>query len=433
MNHGEPHSMANETLPSDSRAALQLARLRETVARLLRAVAPMRARLHEAGITDARDITSLDDLPRLPFTTKADLRKHYPFGLFAVPREQIAQIHASSGTTGKVTLVGFSRSDLDVWSECTARCLAAIGARAGMVFHNAAGYGLFTGGLGLHRGAERLGLVTIPASSGLTQRQVMLLIDLGAQVLHSTPSYALHIGETLAQMGLDPAALQLETGVFGGEPWTQRMRRELESALGLKAHQGYGLAEMIGPGVATECTEARHGLHIQDDHFLPEVVDPDTGMRLPTGHRGELVLTSLTKEALPMLRFRTRDLTALIEGTCLCGRTTVRMEPVTGRVDDMLIVRGVNLFPSEVERILLGLGGFSPWYQIIVDRPHAMDRLTVLCEPADSAADREALRARAAHALSEQTGLSVVIDVRPRGEVPRSEGKAVRVVDRRTT
>jgi phenylacetate-CoA ligase len=420
-----------ETLPRERLAALQLARLRATVARLLQAVPPIRDRLHAAGVASAADVQSLADLPRLPFTHKADLREHYPYGLFAVPREEIVRLQASSGTRGKPTVVGYTRHDLAVWSEVMARCLAAGGARPGMVLHNAYGYGLFTGGLGFHQGGELLGCTVLPMSGGFTQRQVLLLQDLGGEALCCTPSYALNLAQAMRDQGVDPRALRLQLGFFGAEPWTEAMRAEIERQLGLTALNCSGLSEIVGPGIAAECVEVRQGAHGQEDHFLAEIVDPESGAPLPPGAEGELVLTTLTKEALPMLRYRTGDLTALDPTPCACGRTTARMARVRGRRDDMLIVRGVNLYPSEVERILLGVPDVAPHYQLVLDRPGALDQLTVLCEPAHAAMDPAALRARVERALHAETGLHVAVQVLAPGTVPRSEGKAVRVLDRR--
>ena len=419
-----------ETLPRDRLQALQLERLRQTVQRQLEHVPPMGDRLRAAGVRDSRDITSLHDLKRLPFSHKTDLREHYPFGLFAVPRDQVVRIHASSGTRGKPTVVGYTRSDLGVWSEVMARALALAGVTPGMVVHNAYGYGLFTGGLGFHMGAELLGCMVVPISGGLSQRQVLILEDLGAQVLCSTPSYALNIAQTLEEQGIGLERLKLQVGLFGAEPWTEQLRDALEGSLGLKALNVYGLSEIVGPGVAGECIEVRNGAHIAEDHFLPEVIDPSTGEVLAPGQVGELVFTTLTKEALPMLRYRTGDISQIDITPCMCGRTSVRMARVRGRFDDMLIIRGVNLYPSEVERVLLGIPDVAPHYQLIVERPGAMDELTVLCEPSGSVAT-DGLTARIQHTLREATGLSMRIDLQSPGSVPRSEGKAVRVIDNR--
>jgi phenylacetate-CoA ligase len=420
-----------ETAPRERLASLQLQRLRAVVGVLLERVAPARERLHAAGVTAAQDVESLDDLPRLPFSIKADLREHYPFGLLAVPREQLVRVHGSSGTGGKPTLVGYTRGDLDTWTELMARCLRMAGVRPGMVVHNAYGYGLFTGGLGFHQGAERLGATVVPVSGGLTGRQVTLLRDLRAQALFCTPSYALRIGQALAETGLGPDDLALEVGVHGAEPWTAALGAEIERALGLAALNMYGLSEMAGPGVAAECLEGRAGSHVNEDHFLVEVVDPSTGEPVAPGEEGELVFTTLTKEALPLLRYRTGDVAAVHVEPCACGRTLARMDPVRGRCDDMLVIRGVNLYPSEIEAALLAVAGLAPHYQIIVERPEALDELTVTCEPADGGVDRVDLRDRAGHALFERTGVTIAVEVLDPGAVPRSEGKAVRVVDRR--
>jgi phenylacetate-CoA ligase len=406
-----------ETAPREQLEAVQLERLRATVQRLLEHVAPARERLRAAGLEQGADVRSLADLRRLPFTVKADLREHYPFGLFAVPRARLVRMHASSGTGGKPTVVGYTAADLDMWTQVMARCMAMAGVRAGTVIHNAYGYGLFTGGLGFHQGGERLGATVIPVSSGLTARQAMLLRDLGGQVLCATPSYALHIAEALRDAGVEPAELALEVGLFGAEPWSESMRAELEQELGLTALNIYGLSEIVGPGVAAECPHARAGLHVQEDHFLVEEVD------------GELVFTTLTKEALPLLRYRTGDIASLTTERCACGRTLARMSAVRGRRDDMLIVRGVNLYPSEVERVLLAIDGIAPHYQLILRREGALDELTVRCEPAGAAGGD--LGARAEHSLREQTGIGIRVELLGPGSVPRSEGKAVRVIDER--
>jgi phenylacetate-CoA ligase len=419
-----------ESLPRDRLAILQLQRLRQTIARQLESVPPIGERLRQAGVSSPEDVGSLEDLTRLPFTRKVDLRDHYPFGLFAVPREQVVRIHASSGTRGKPTVVGYTRNDLEVWSEVMARTLALAGVEAGMVVHNAYGYGLFTGGLGFHMGAERMGCTVVPISGGLSQRQVLMLEDLGGQVLCCTPSYALNIAQTLVEQGIGPDRLKLQVGIFGAEPWTEAMRDALERQLGLKALNVYGLSEIVGPGVAAECVEARNGAHVQEDHFLAEVIDPQSGQPVGPGVEGELVFTTLTKEALPMLRYGTGDIASVDLSPCECGRTTARMGRIRGRIDDMLIIRGVNLYPSEVERVLLSVGDVAPHYQLVIERPEAMDELTVLCEPL-TAVDPDGLRRRVEHALREATGLSMLVKVLEPGGVPRSEGKAVRVVDNR--
>ena len=420
-----------ETLPRDQLEVLQLRRLRSTVARVLRGQPPGAERLATAGITAAGEIGSLADLSRIPFTTKADLRASYPFGLLAVEREQLVRVQASSGSHGKPTVVGYTRGDLETWTELMARCMTMAGVRPGMVIHNANGYGLFTGGLGFHQGGERIGATVVPVSGGFTARQAMLLRDLGAHVLVSTPSYALAIAQALAGAGGGGAAsLPVRLGLFGGEPWTEAMRGQIERALPLRAVSFYGLSEMCGPGVAAECP-ARTGLHVQEDHFIVEVIDPG-GRAVPPGTEGELVFTTLTKEALPLLRYRTGDIGCLADTPCPCGRSTVRLTGLRGRLDDMLIVRGVNIYPSSVEHVLLGAGGVAPHYRLIVERPGPLDELTLECEPDGDGADPGALRERLEQLLREHTGLRITVRVAEPGTIPRSEGKAVRVVDRRT-
>jgi phenylacetate-CoA ligase len=421
-----------ETLPRDQLEVLQLRRLRSAVARVLRGQPPGAERLATAGITAAGDIGSLADLSRIPFTTKADLRANYPFGLLAVEREQLVRVQASSGSHGKPTVVGYTRGDLETWTELMARCMTMAGVRPGMVIHNANGYGLFTGGLGFHQGGERIGATVVPVSGGFTARQAMLLRDLGAHVLVSTPSYALAIAQALAEDGGGGAgSLPVRLGLFGGEPWTEAMRGQIERALPLRAVSFYGLSEMCGPGVAAECP-ARTGLHVQEDHFIVEVIDPGSTQRVAPGTTGELVFTTLTKEALPLLRYRTGDIGCLADTPCPCGRSTVRLTGLRGRLDDMLIVRGVNIYPSSVEHVLLGAGGVAPHYRLIVERPGPLDELVLECEPDRAGADPGPLRARLEQLLREHTGLRITVRVAEPGTIPRSEGKAVRVVDRRT-
>jgi phenylacetate-CoA ligase len=422
-----------ESGPRESLRELQLERLRATVARTLSSQPPLSSRLAEAGIAGPSDISSLDDLARLPFTRKQDLRDNYPFGLLAVPREDLVRVHASSGSHGKPTVVGYTRADLDAWSELMARCMTAAGVRPGMVVHNANGYGLFTGGLGFHYGAERIGATVIPASGGFTARQAMLLSDLGGQVLCATPSYALVIAQAIRDAGLDPDDLALQLGLLGGEPWTDEMRTELDRELGISAVSFYGLSEMCGPGVAAECLEARDGLHVQEDHFLVEVIDPETGEPVAQGEDGELVFTTLLKEAQPLIRYRTGDIGSLTTKPCACGRTLSRIVALRGRLDDMLIIRGVNLFPSTVETLLLGVEEVGPHYRLIVERPGEMDEVSVECEPASGEIDREALTQRLEAMLRDHTGIRIRVAVVEPGGVPRSEGKAVRVVDRRSS
>jgi phenylacetate-CoA ligase len=419
-----------ETLPRDQLEELQLRRLRSAVARVLRGQPFGAERLASAGITAAGDIGSLADLSRIPFTTKADLRASYPFGLLAVEREQLVRVQASSGSHGKPTVVGYTRGDLETWTELMARCMTMAGVRPGMVIHNANGYGLFTGGLGFHQGGERIGATVVPVSGGFTARQAMLLRDLGAHVLVSTPSYALAIAQVLAEDG-GAASLPLRLGLFGGEPWTEAMRGQIERALPLRAVSFYGLSEMCGPGVAAECP-ARTGLHVQEDHFIVEVIDPGSTHRVPPGTTGELVFTTLTKEALPLLRYRTGDIGCVADSPCPCGRSTVRLTGLRGRLDDMLIVRGVNIYPSSVEHALLGAGGVAPHYRLIVERPGPLDELILECEPDGADGDRGALRARLEQLLREHTGLRITVRVAEPGTIPRSEGKAVRVIDHRS-
>ena len=420
-----------EMLPRDQLAALQLERLRATLDRILRAVPLLGDRLRGIGVRSGGNLGSLGDLQHLPFTTKNDLRDQYPYGLFGVPREEVVRLHASSGTRGKPTVVGYTRNDLAMWTEVMARCLWMGGVRPGMVVHNAYGYGLFTGGFGFHQGAERLGCTVVPVSGGFTQRQLLLLDDLGGEVLCCTPSYALNLSQAMQEAGLDPGRLRLKLGFFGAEPWTDELRYELQRRLGIIALDCYGLAEISGPGVAAECAEAQNGAHLQEDYFLAEIVDPATGQLLPPGQEGELVLTTLTKEALPLLRDRTGDVTSLDLAPCACGRTTARLTRVRGRFDDMLIIRGVNLYPSEVERILLRIPGVAPHYQLVLDRPAALDELTVLIEPMRPNHDRRELEQSVGRALFEETGLHLRVQIQDSGTIPRSEGKAVRVVDRR--
>jgi phenylacetate-CoA ligase len=391
----------------------------------------MASRLADAGVTDAAEISSLDDLGRLPFSRKSDLRENYPFGLLAVPRDQIVRVHASSGSHGKPTVVGYTRADLEAWTELMARCMTMAGVRPGMVVHNANGYGLFTGGHGFHYGAERIGATVVPASGGFTARQAMLLSDLGGQALCATPSYALVIAQAIRGAGIDPDDLALEIGLFGGEPWTDEMRGELDRELRIQSVSFYGLSEMCGPGVAAECLEARDGLHVQEDHFLAEVIDPESGERVPEGDDGELVFTTLAKEAQPLIRYRTGDIGSISTEPCSCGRTLARITALRGRRDDMLIIRGVNLFPSNIETLLLGAEEVGPHYRLIVERPGEMDEVSVECEPADSEINREALAERLEVLLRDHTGIRIPVSVLEPGAVPRSEGKAVRVVDRR--
>jgi phenylacetate-CoA ligase len=420
-----------ETMPREQLRALQLRRLRATVENAYGNVPPMRRRLDAAGVRP-EDIRSLDDLQQLPFTLKSDLRDNYPFGLFARPLGELARVHASSGTTGKPTVVGYTRQDLDNWADLMARCYYAAGARPGDVVHNAYGYGLFTGGLGAHYGAERLGAVVVPVSGGSTERQVTLMQDFGATVLCSTPSYALAIAEAAEAQGVDLHLGKLRVGLFGAEPWSAAMRKEIEARMGLKAVDIYGLSEIMGPGVASEC-EDRDGLHGWEDHFLFEVIDPETGQPAAEGEAGELVITTLTKQALPMLRYRTRDITRMTTAPCACGRTHARILRITGRNDDMLIIRGVNVYPSQIEAVIVGRPLLTPHYQLVVTREGVLDEVRIEVEaqpqaPRDNFA--EIGRELARHVKS-QVGISTTVTVMAPGSVARSQGKAVRVRDLR--
>jgi phenylacetate-CoA ligase len=405
--------------------------LRTTVTNAYEHVPMHRARLDAAGISPGA-IASLADLERLPFTYKTDLRDHYPFGLFARPRRTLARLHASSGTTGKPTVVGYTPGDLDTWADLMARSLACGGTRPGDLVHNAYGYGLFTGGLGAHYGAERLGATVVPMSGGSTERQIALILDFGARVLCATPSYALAIAELAEKQGVDLTKSTLEVGMFGAEPWSDAMRREIEARLGLKAIDIYGLSEIMGPGVACEC-ECQAGLHGWEDHFLFEVIDPETGRAVREGQPGELVITTLTKEALPMLRYRTRDITKITSAPCDCGRTHLRILRITGRNDDMLIIRGVNVYPSQVEAVLIGLPNVAPHYQLVVERHGSLDHLTIEAEaqPGVDAAAYAATARQVAHHIKSLIGITADVLVKAPGEIPRSQGKAVRVRDLR--
>jgi phenylacetate-CoA ligase len=423
-----------ETMPRAALADLQSVRLRQTLEYAYTNVVQHKKKFDAAGVKPA-DCKSLADIERFPFTAKADLRETYPFGMFAVPREDILRLHASSGTTGKPTVVGYTRRDLDLWSDLMARSLACAGVRPGDIVHNAYGYGLFTGGLGIHYGAERLGCTVVPVSGGGTERQVLLLKDFAANVIGATPSYALNIAEVAAGMGVELRSDALRIGVFGAEPWSEALRASLQERLGVKAVDIYGLSEVLGPGVGSECHVAQAGLHGWEDHFLFEVVDPKTLHPLPAGETGELVITTLTKQALPMIRYRTRDITRLDRAPCVCGRTHVRIMRVTGRDDDMLIIRGVNMYPSQLEAVLVGFPGLAPHYQIVLTREGALDAITVEVElapdvPADEAA-RVTKAQEVTHHIKALIGVTCEVAVKAPGGVPRSEGKAVRVRDLR--
>ena len=424
-----------ETLPRVGLESIQLKRLQSLINRVYRKVEPYREKMIAAGVRP-EDIRELDDLQKLPFTSKEDLRENYPFGMFTMGLDDIVRVHASSGPTGKPTVVGYTRNDIDTWANMMARALACAGATRGDMVHNAYGYGLFTGGLGAHYGAEKLGATVIPVSGGNSKRQITIMKDFGSTILMSTPSYALNLADAMDQMGIDPSSLSLRVGIFGAEPWSENMREEVENKLNLKAVDIYGLSEVIGPGVAQECLNSSGGMHIFEDHFLPEIINPETGKVLAPGEHGELVFTTLTKEAFPVIRYRTKDITSLHYETCTCGRTLVRMDKVTGRSDDMLIIRGVNVFPSQVEHVLMGIEGVEPHYQIIVEREGTMDSMTVEVEVSDSLftdeiKGLEALTKRITRDVKDILGVTCQVKlVNPRA-IQRSEGKAQRVIDNR--
>lgn len=429
------YDMDYETLPREALEAIQLRRLQATLQRVYATVPFYRKRFDDVGFRPS-DLKSLEDLRRVPFTTKQDLRDNYPYGLFAVPMENVVRIHASSGTTGKPTVVGYTARDIETWATLMARSLSAAGATRGDIIHNAYGYGLFTGGLGVHYGAEKLGASVIPISGGNTKRQIMIMKDFGATILTCTPSYALHLAEVAHEMGVNFKDLKFKAGLFGAEPWSEKMREEIERKLHLSALDIYGLSEVIGPGVAVECLEAKAGLHIFEDHFIAEIIDPNTGEVLPPGSRGELVFTSITKEAFPVIRYRTRDITSLNPEPCVCGRTFLRMNRVSGRSDDMLIIRGVNVFPSQIESVLMEIQGVEPHYQLIVDREDNLDRLTVLVEVGESAfSDKvktlQDLEKIITKNIKEYLGVSAKVKLVEPKTIARSEGKAVRVIDNR--
>ena len=428
-------NIKQETLPREELEALQLRRLRDLCDRVYANVPFYRKRFDEAGITPA-DIKSLADLKLLPFTEKQDLRNYYPFGLFAVPRDHIVRLHASSGTTGKAVVVGYTARDLENWAELMARSMSAAGVNRSDVVHVAYGYGLFTGGLGAHYGAERIGATVVPASGGATRRQAHLMRDFGATVLCATPSYSLHLWEAAQEAGVDFRELALRIGIFGAEPWSEAMRRDIEEKMHIDAMNIYGLSEIMGPGVAMECVEAKCGMHLWEDHILPEIIDPVTGEQLPPGQVGELVLTTLTKEGIPMLRYRTRDLTSLNYTPCCCGRTHVRISRLQGRSDDMLIIRGVNVFPQQIEGLLMESDGLTPNYQIIVGSVNNLDTLEVRVEVSDSLfADEirklQMLENRLQKNIKEFLGVTAKVRLMEPRSIQRSEGKAQRIVDHR--
>ncbi len=417
-----------ESMPAEQLAGLQTERLRGLVDRLLAAGGLQGTRLKDAGVSSGAEV-NLATLASLPTTAKADLWETYPFGLLAVPREEVVAVHGSSGTGGRPTLVAYTRADLKLWARMCARALAAAGATTASIVHNAYGYGLFTGGLGIHQGGIELGATVVPVSGGMTPRQVTLIKDLRPDILTCTPSYAIRLGEALAEAGAGPGdGLSLKAGIFGAEPWTQELRIRIEDLLGIRALDIYGLSEVIGPGVAAECVVAADGLHVNEDHFLVEALDPVTGLPVPDGRPGELTFTTMTKQALPLLRYRTGDIAALRRGTCRCGRTLVKMSKVTGRKDDMLVIRGVNVYPSEVERVLLGQEALAPDYLLVVDERAPQHRLIACCETGTGWHGPRPDVSRLESALKDALGLSVAVRLLPTGSVPRTEvGKAVRV------
>lgn len=424
-----------ETLPREALSAIQLQRLKATIEKVYATVPFYQAKFKEAGLKPG-DINSLDDLKKLPFTTKQDLRDNYPYGMFAVPMNNVVRIHASSGTTGSPTVVGYTARDIQTWANLMARALSAGGASSSDIIHNAYGYGLFTGGLGVHYGAEKLGASVIPVSGGNTKRQIVIMKDFKPTILTATPSYALHLAEVAKEMGLDFKDFSFKFGIFGAEPWSENMRKELEETLNLKAVDIYGLSEVMGPGVAIECHEAQNGLHICEDHFIPEIINPETGESLPYGETGELVFTSITKEAFPIIRYRTRDITSLNPEPCICGRTHARMKRVSGRTDDMLIIRGVNVFPSQIESVLMKTEKVEPHYQLEVNRVDNLDTLTVKVEVGESLFSDEikllqTLEKKLSDDIKEYLGVSAKVKLVEPKSIARSQGKAVRVIDNR--
>lgn len=422
-----------ECAPREVMRALQSERLIKMAERCYNNVPLYKKRFDEIGLLPG-DIKSIDDVSKLPFTYKTDLRDNYPFGMFAVPYDDLIRIHASSGTTGKQTVVGYTRNDIDAWAQGCARAIVAAGGSKSDFVHVSYGYGLFTGGMGLHYGAEKLGATVIPVSSGNTKRQVTILQDYGSDILCCTPSYAMYIGETVRDMGIDPKTLKLRAGIFGAEAWTDNMRREIEEILDIKAYDIYGLSEIAGPGVSYECSE-QTGMHVCEDFFYPEIIDPETGKPLPDGEYGELVFTCIGKEALPLVRYRTRDICKLSREKCSCGRTLVKMSKTRGRTDDMLIIRGINVFPSQVEHVLLDLG-MAPNYLIVVDRKNNLDTMEVQVEMtqekfSDTVKELENIERKIAGALNSTLNISARVRLVEPKSLPRSEGKAVRVIDKR--
>jgi phenylacetate-CoA ligase len=431
MNYNEEF----ETLPRSALEALQLKRLKSTVGRVYGQVPFYKEAMNKAGVKP-EDIRSLDDLQRLPFTYKQNMRDSYPYGLFAARMEDIVRIHASSGTTGKPTVVGYTQRDIDVWSELMARSFVTAGVHKGDIIHNAYGYGLFTGGLGAHYGAERLGASVIPMSGGNTKRQILIMKDFGSTVLTCTPSYSLYLAEAALEEGVDFKSLRLRVGIFGAEPWSESMRKEIEEKLNLCAIDIYGLSEIMGPGVAIECHEAKSGLHIWEDHFLPEIIDPETGIRVPEGEKGELVITTITKEGIPLIRYRTRDITSITYEPCVCGRTHARIARMSGRSDDMLIIRGVNVFPSQIESILMKIERVEPHYLLVVDRKDNLDTLEVQVEVdeqlfSDEVKHLQVLAQSIEKEIKDLLGVTCNVRLVEPKTILRSEGKAKRVIDKR--
>ena len=426
----------NEQIETASREQLdkmQLERLQKTVKHVYDNVPLYRERMDAAGIKP-EDVKTLDDITRLPFTSKQDLRDTYPYGMFAVPMDDVVRLHASSGTTGKQIVVGYTENDLDIWNDICARALVAAGGTKSDKVHVSYGYGLFTGGLGLHGGASKLGATCIPVSSGNTARQITILQDFESDILCCTPSYAMYIGEEIEKAGIDPKTLKLRAGIFGAEPWTEEMRRQIEKKLAIKAYDIYGLTEIMGPGVAYEC-EAQKGMHVNEDHFIIEIINPETGEHMPDGEQGEIVFSCITKEAFPLLRFRTKDIGVITHEKCACGRSFVRMSKPRGRTDDMLIIRGVNVFPSQIETVVLRMG-YAPNYQLIVDRVNNLDTLEVRLEMtpelfSDVTSELEQTQRNIASQLRDLLGLSAKVTLVAPGSITRSEGKAVRVIDHR--
>ncbi len=429
------YDLEYETMPREGLEAIQLRRLQATAERVYATVPFYRKKFQEAGVVPG-DIRSLSDIQKLPFTTKQDLRENYPYGMFAVPMDNVVRIHASSGTTGQPTVVGYTARDINTWATLMARALAAGGASRGDIIHNAYGYGLFTGGLGVHYGAEKMGASVIPVSGGNTKRQIIIMRDFGPTILTATPSYTLHLAEVAEEMGISFRNLSLKFGIFGAEPWSEEMRDEIERKLNLTAVDIYGLSEVLGPGVSIECHEAKKGLHIAEDHFIAEIIDPNTGEALPYGSVGELVFTSVTKEAFPVVRYRTRDITSIHPEPCICGRTLVRMNKVSGRTDDMLIIRGVNVFPSQIESVLMETEGVEPHYQLVVDRQENLDMLTVMVEVgeqafSDTIKPLQDLESKISKNIKETIGVTARVKLVEPKTIARSQGKAVRVIDNR--